>query len=78
MNGSPGVGMLKLTVSGRRAEDYLWQVAESVQQLPGVLRVRVECSSDQMEIIFSCPAEGLLQSIHRALREAGSEIIPVT
>ena len=78
MNGSSGVGMLKLTVNGGHVEEYLWQVAESVQQLPGVLRVRVECSRDEMEIIFRCPSEGLLQSVHQALREAGREVMPAT
>jgi hypothetical protein len=67
--------MLKLTLSGGHAEDYVWRTAELLQQVPGVLRVRVECSQDQIEIIFRCPAEGLLQSIHKALREAGNEIV---
>jgi hypothetical protein len=75
MNGSSGEGMLKLAVSGGRAEDYLWQVPESVRQLPNVLRVHVECSCDRIEIIYRCPAEGLLQSIHGAMRSAGRQIL---
>jgi hypothetical protein len=66
--------MLKLAVSGGHAEDYLWQVADSVQRLPDVLRVRVECSRDRIEIIYRCPAEGLLQSIHEAMRSAGRRV----
>jgi hypothetical protein len=67
--------MLKLTMSGARGEDHLWRTAELLQQLPGVLRVRVECDRDQIEIIFRYPAEGLLRSVHETLRAAGTEVV---
>lgn len=75
MNDSSEVGMLKLTVSSRRDEDYVWRTAELLQQLPGVLRVRVECSHDLIEIIYQCPATGLLRSIHEALHAAGNGVV---
>ena len=72
---SSEVGMLKLTVARGREEDFVWRVAEQIQQLPGVLRVRVECTHHQIEIIYRYPAEGLLRSVHDAFRSAGKEAV---
>ena len=59
--------MLKLTFSGDQCKEYKWHVAEALQKIPGVLRVRVECSVDRIEIIYSTPADGLLRTIHESL-----------
>ena len=69
------LGTLKLTVSPLRDPEYIRRVVEQIQQLPGVVRVRADQPTLQIEIMFRQPVEGLLRSIHVALRMAGSEII---
>ena len=69
------VGMLRLSVRPGHPPDYIRRASITLQALPGVLRVRVEQASNEIEIIFHHPTEGLLRSVHQALRQAGSEII---
>ncbi|MCG3147408.1 MAG: hypothetical protein PCFJNLEI_00848 [Verrucomicrobiae bacterium] len=69
------LGMLKLTISPVRDAEYLRLVAEQIQQLPGVVRVRTTPATLQIEIIYRQPAAGLLRAVHVALRLAGTEIV---
>jgi len=69
------LGMLKLTVGSSRDAEYLRLVVGQIQQLPGVVRVRADQTTLQIEIMFRQPAEGLLRAIHTALRTAGAEIV---
>lgn len=67
--------MLKLTVSPLRDAEYLQVVVEQIQLLAGVVRVRADESTSQIEVVFRQPVEGLLRAIHHALRIAGAEVV---
>lgn len=69
------LGMLKLAVSPARDPEYIRLVVEQIQALPAVVRVRADGATNQIEVMFEQPAEGLLRQIHVALRMAGSEIV---
>jgi len=69
------LGMLKLTISPARDAEYLRLVAEQLQPLPGVVRVRTIPATLQIEIIYRQPAVGLLRAVHAALRQAGTGIV---
>jgi hypothetical protein len=74
MNELSTVGMLTLTVSERRDQDYIQLAANEIQRMPGVVRVRVEPSFNQIEIAFRRPTNDLLLAVHNALRTAGGRV----
>lgn len=68
------LGMLKLTINPLRDDEYVRRVVELIQRVPGVVRVRADQPTSQIEIIYRQPVEGLLRLIHEILRMAGGEI----
>jgi hypothetical protein len=71
---STGAGMLRLTLAPAVDVDYVNVVAAMIREFPEVLRVRVELSSRQLEILYRAPANGMLQRIHHCLLAAGREL----
>jgi len=68
------VGMMRFTVRDEGEMDFLGRAAERIRQLPNVLRVRENPSRQEIEIVFSQPAEGLLRQVDNALRSVGTEM----
>lgn len=67
--------MLKLALAAQADVDYVNAAAALIRELPDVLRVRVDLSARQLEILYRSPALGMLQSIHQCLLLAGKELL---
>jgi len=66
--------MLKLALAPTADVDYVNVAAALIRELPDVLRVRVDLTARQLEILYQSTSAGMLQNIHGCLLCAGDEL----
>jgi hypothetical protein len=75
INELPEKALLRMSVGEATKPEQLNAAAALIRWLPGVLRVGVDLTARQFEILFVYPTQGLLREIHDVLHAANSEIV---